>query len=210
MHEYHKIKSVFKRDDNTHYFLEGSWSVPEFNYLKDNEWVFTEKIDGTNVRIIWNPEASDNKLKFMGKTKNAQMQVSLYDKLNSLFTYDKFQTLYPDIPMCLYGEGYGVKIQTGGKYIPDGVNFILFDCFIDKLWLRRDSIENIAEKLEISVVPIVGRGTINDAVNLVKNGLTSTFGNFQAEGLVLRPCTELRDRRGNRIITKLKHKDFNL
>ena len=48
MTQYHKIQSVFKRDPNTKFktLLEGEYSIPEFEYLKDNEWVFTEKVDG--------------------------------------------------------------------------------------------------------------------------------------------------------------------
>ena len=32
--------------------------------------------------------------------------------------------------------------------------------------------------------------------------------NVWAEGLVMRPAIELLDKRGRRIITKIKHKDF--
>lgn len=31
------------------------------------------------------------------------------------------------VPVTVFGEGYGVKIQKGGNYISDDVNFILFD-----------------------------------------------------------------------------------
>ena len=53
--EYHKIQTVFLRDPETKYrtLLEGQFALPEFEYLADNKWVFTEKVDGTNVRIIW-------------------------------------------------------------------------------------------------------------------------------------------------------------
>ena len=51
MELYHKIQSVFKRDPATNHkrFLMGEYSLPEFEYLANNEWVATEKIDGTNV-----------------------------------------------------------------------------------------------------------------------------------------------------------------
>lgn len=44
------------------------------------------------------------------------------------------------VPVTIFGEGYGVKIQKGGNYIPDDVNFILFDVrfgnggSIESLW----------------------------------------------------------------------------
>ena len=48
MKEYHKIKTVFKRDPVTKFktLLEGEFASPEFEYLKNNEWIFTEKVDG--------------------------------------------------------------------------------------------------------------------------------------------------------------------
>jgi hypothetical protein len=111
--------------------------------------------------------------------------------------------------MVLYGEGYGVKINKKGKYyISDGVDFILFDINIDGYWLRRESIEDIASKLGIDVVPIIGKGTLKEAVELARVGFRSGFGDFMAEGIVLRPEVDLISQSGNRIITKIKHKDF--
>ena len=54
MKEYHKIHTVFKRDPANKYrtLLMGEYSHPEFAYLRYNDWVFTEKVDGTNIRII--------------------------------------------------------------------------------------------------------------------------------------------------------------
>ncbi len=55
MNEYHKIQSIYLRDPETKHkrFLIGQWTLPEFEYLADNEWSFTEKVDGTNIRIYW-------------------------------------------------------------------------------------------------------------------------------------------------------------
>ena len=47
----------------------------------------------------------------------------------------------------------GMKIQKGGgRYIKDEVSFILFDVKIDKWWLRRPDIEEIAGDLAIKVM----------------------------------------------------------
>lgn len=207
MKEYHKIQSIFKRDERSHKFIEGEFSLPEIEYLKNNTWVFTEKIDGTNIRVFWNHEAQH--VSFGGRTSNAQIPVFLYDKLNELFIADKFKELFPEISLCLYGEGYGARIQKGGgNYISNGVSFILFDTLIGEWWLRRGDIEDIATKLELDTVPIIGRGTIQDAIDLVKIGFKSTFGDFIAEGLVLKPEVDLYNRMGHRIVTKVKGKDF--
>ena len=211
MEEYHKIQSIFKRDEKTHKFIDGAWALPEFEYLKDNTWVYTEKIDGTNVRVSWENNGVDWHLKFGGRTDNAQMPTFLYQKLCDIFGAFKepfWEEHFPD-GVTLYGEGYGAKIQKGGgNYSPDGVEFILFDVKIGDWWLRRDDVGGIAQNLGIKVVPCLGEGTIGNAILEVENGLMSAFGNFQAEGMVLRPKVELQTRSGHRIIAKLKGRDF--
>jgi len=202
--EYSKIQSIFKRDEKTHKFIEGEYSLPEFEYLKGNQWVWTEKIDGTNVRVNWNGKET---ITYYGRTANAQMPTFLVTKLQSLFT-NVFRINYLDKPMTLYGEGYGAKIQKGGNYISDGVDFILFDVLIDDWWLKREDIEEVANKLGLKVVPIIGRGTLNQAEGILRAGLQSRWGDFLAEGLVLKPEVELKTRSGHRIITKIKHKDY--
>ncbi|MCP4215045.1 MAG: RNA ligase family protein, partial [bacterium] len=71
MKQYHKIQTVFKRDpENRHKtLLEGEFSIPEFEYLQDNDWIFTEKVDGTNIRVMFDGE----KITFGGKTERAQI-----------------------------------------------------------------------------------------------------------------------------------------
>lgn len=216
MKEYHKIQSIFKRDEKTHRFIEGKWSLPEFEYLKDNLWLWTEKIDGTNVRIDWIPAKLStiipnpgHKLIFGGRTTNAQMPTFLLKKLQEMFTVEKFNELYPETAMTLYGEGYGARIQKGGgNYIKDGVDFMLFDVMIDNWWLKRKGIEDIASKLGIGIVPILFASSIDYAIKMIKKGQMSMFGLFLAEGVVGKPRVELKDRAGRRIVTKLKHKDF--
>lgn len=207
MNEYHKIDTIFKRD-KTGKLLFGQYSQPEFEYLKDNQWDFTEKVDGTNVRIM-----IDSVLRFGGKTDNAQMPTPLLEKLQSIFTYDKLNEVFPVTKMlrevCLYGEGYGAKIQKGGgNYIPSGVDFVLFDVKVGKWWLKRDDVVDIASKLHLTVVPVIGIGTLESALEAANTGFKSRWGDFIAEGIVLRPCSELFGRAGQRIITKIKYKDF--
>jgi ATP-dependent RNA circularization protein (DNA/RNA ligase family) len=206
--EYHKIQSIFKRDERTHKFIEGQYSLLEFEYLRNNQWLATEKIDGTNVRVEW--DIANQTVTYGGRTDNAQTPTFLLNKLQEIFPKEKFVSLYPDISMCLYGEGYGARIQKGGgNYISNGCNFSLFDVLIGDMWLQREDVIDIASKLEIPFVPEVGRYTLETVVNAIKlRNLTSTFGDFLMEGLVLKPTTELSDRRGHRIVTKIKHVDF--
>lgn len=202
MREYHKINAVWKRDENGN-LLEGQYSLPEFMYLAENEWLFTEKVDGTNIRVMWDSET----VRFGGKTDNAQIPAPLIARLQDLFPVEHFEAL--PFPTCLYGEGYGAKIQKGGgNYKPDGVDFVLFDVWIDGWWLKRGDVLDIAEKLNIDTVPIIGSGTLQNAIDIVKEGFDSRWGGFRAEGLVMRPLVELFARNGERIIAKIKMKDF--
>ena len=207
MKEYPKIQTVYLRDSATRHktLLEGQFAKPEFDYLKDNIWVFTEKVDGTNIRVQWDGQ----QVKFAGKTDRADTQPFLLKKLDELFPAEKFQA--QQLPLlCLYGEGYGAKIQKGGgNYIADGVSFILFDVYIDGIWLERHNIEDIANKLLIDIVPVIGKGTLLEGIALVKNGYASRLRSTPPEGLVMRPEIELLNRRGERVITKIKKKDFS-
>lgn len=211
MKEYHKISTVYKRNPETKFrtLMEGEYAEPEFKYLKDNKWIFTEKIDGTNIRIM----CEDGVLKFGGKTDNAQIPTFLLKKLQELFPIDLLSEVFPGGPdeqVCMYGEGYGAKIQKGGgNYIPDGCNIILFDVKVDEWWLQRHNVENISNKFGIPTVPIIGEGTLSQGIQMVKDGFDSVIGKCKAEGLVMRPEVDLFNRSGKRVITKIKHKDFN-
>ena len=216
MRTYHKIQTVFKRDPENDFktLLEGEFSIPEFEYLKDNVWEFTEKVDGTNIRILWNGEDEAASLIpgfcIKGKTDKADTPSFLMEKLIEIFSplKDEFEETFKDTPVCLYGEGYGAKIQKGGGNYRKDNGFVLFDIKIGRYWLKREDIEGIAARLGLEIAPIIGHGNLSDLVELVRTGFNSKWGDFPAEGVVARPVIELLARNGERIITKLKHKDF--
>jgi len=209
--KYHKIHSLFKRDHQTNKFTH-EWSRPEFEWLRNNQWRFDEKVDGTNVRVMFSKDEDGFSLEFRGRTDNAQMPPKLLDHLHGRFNTEKLKEIFYDnadkVNITLFGEGYGAKIQKGGgDYRPDQ-GFILFDININGCWLRRDSVEDIADKLGIPVTPIIGYGDILDAINLCKEGFPSKLRDSEPEGIILRPLHEICDRRRDRIISKLKLKDF--
>ena len=208
MKQYHKIHTVFKRDmeNNGKTLLEGQYSLPEFEFLANNRWVFTEKVDGTNIRIKWD---GDN-VQFGGKTDNASIPAKLVERLRECFPDDSaFKSSFSDcdVGVCLYGEGYGPKIQSGGNYRTDQ-DFVLFDVRVGDWWLQRVDVEDVAAKMSLDIVPILGDGTLAECIETVRGGFNSTWGEFPAEGIVARPSTELFSRGGNRIITKIKCRDF--
>ena len=193
-------------------FILGEWTTPELEYLKDKEWVFTEKVDGTNIRIMWNGK----EVVFGGRSDDAQLYTPLLLRLQELFMRMEPRIKFAEIfgieeqDTVLYGEGFGANVQSGGgNYIPNGQDFVLFDVAINGLWLERKNVEDITNKFGIQIVPIIGYGTLEEAIEITKKGFKSQWGDFIAEGIVARPRVELLSRRGERIITKVKYKDFN-
>lgn len=212
---YPKIDTVFKRDLATNHktLVEGDYAQEAFAYLANNLWVFTEKVDGTNIRVMIGPcnESGPGAITFGGKTDAAQIPAFLVTKLNERFLpqRDALAEALPD-GGCLYGEGYGAKIQKGGGNYRADQDFVLFDVKIGDWWLERANVEDVAKKLGLDVVPIIGAGTLPEMVALAKVGIPSRWAQFQAEGIVARPSVELKNRNGSRIITKIKTKDFDL
>lgn len=244
METYHKIQTLFKRDldgsktGKKGKMIEGDWTTPELAYLAGNEWEFTEKVDGTNIRIGYAHSKAMQELgsvvEFAGRSDNASIPDPLRQHLEETFPREKFWEAFPDLDgtVVLFGEGYGPKIQKGGGNYRDDASFVLFDVKIGDFWLDRKNVNDIAQKLGIDSVPVLGTGTLQDAIDIVSTGLTwdkngqmknwggsiegkrmfaglrSQWGDFEAEGIVARPVVPLFDRAGRRIITKIKAVDF--
>lgn len=210
MIEYPKINTMFKRNmEGDKKIIEGDWADPVFEYLKDNEWEFTEKVDGTNIRVEWDGQD----VFYGGRTDNAQIPNGVINRLNDLFysvpAKQRLKDVFPDGDVILFGEGYGAKIQKGGGNYSKDQDFVLFDVLVGTYWLERHNVEDVARRLLLKSVPIIGTGTLQDAIDLVKNGKNkSGWGDFEAEGIVARTKVELFTRRGHRIITKIKAVDF--
>lgn len=218
--EYQKIHTLYKRDEKNNIII-GNYTMPEFEYLKNNLWECTEKIDGTNIRVevvFYKEPESDfmpkAKAYFMGRTDKAVIPPHLLSKLESIFGRVDWKQIFPDISeghVTIFGEGYGARIQKGGNYIANDTDFILFDVRVGDWWLNRKSLEDIAAKLRIKIVPLMGYMTIPEAEEMVRRGFKSTIAenkNYDAEGLVLKTPCGLLLRNGERIITKIKTVDF--
>lgn len=210
MTTYEKIETIYARDiQGTKKLIPGVFRNETVEFLKDCMWEWTEKVDGTNIRICWDGHT----VTFGGRTEKAQIPAPLVNRLSELFGGEQnaqlFEQLYGGKEAILFGEGYGKGIQAAGKaYRPDGVDFILFDEMIEYNYQPRISVEDVARAFGVNVVPIVGTGTLGDAVKYIKNHPKSTLGDIEMEGLVCRPAQELRDRCGNRVIVKIKWHDF--
>lgn len=213
MNEYHKIQSIYKRDDKGR-FRMGFWSEEWMAYLATREWLFTEKVDGTNIRVAY----SHGRIIYGGRTGNAQIPAKLIGRLDELFSDDLMFEHFEyaeEADVCLYGEGFGAGIQKGGGLYRDRQSFILFDVKVGDWWLKRSDVVDVARKLGIDVVPVIGVGTLLEAASMVLQGFPSKVARAQkgqdlpeAEGLVCRPAVDLFDRGGRRIIVKVKTRDM--
>ena len=65
MSEYHKIETLYERDE--HFKIGPDLVLRNRVYDTLKTWRWTEKVDGTNIRVIW----QGGKLSFGGKTDNA-------------------------------------------------------------------------------------------------------------------------------------------
>ncbi len=202
--DYLKINTVFKRDERN-LIIPGEWSMDEFAFLADVPWTWTEKVDGTNIRVHWNGE----NITVGGRTDNAQVPTSLVAALGFLNHPPLWQSVFPDADdVTVYGEGYGAKIQSGGMYRPDQ-SLIVFDVRVGEWWLKPDDVKDIAAKLGLDVVPTFDTMPLRVAVALVQSGnLQSHWPGAKIEGLVGHPAVDLYTRRGDRITAKIKAKDF--
>ncbi len=214
---YPKIPSPWKR------FTEGpergrfnyEWVSPEIQTLWDVPgWTFTEKIDGTNIRIEWDGYRPTIK----GRTDKAQIPEPLLNHLIDTFPEELLEQQFgeydPDLQneleknggVVLYGEGVGPKIQKG--LYSSEPRFVLFDVRIGHWWLRRESVVEVADQMGISVIPKYPFELPRNAVNHVREGLWSHYGDFFAEGVVGTAPLGLLSRSGSRVQVKIKTVDF--
>lgn len=211
MKKYTKIDTIFERDiDGTKKLMEGKFRDKTVEFLKDNEWICTEKIDGMNIGIVWDGHT----VSYQGRTERAQIPAALLDSLNECFggsiNEELFEQKFGEMQVILFGEGYGRRIQVKRGY-KSKPKFILFDVYLPEqdLWLEREFIEDIAQTFNIEAVPIVMRTTLQEAVGFVKTKPKSVLNDdINMEGLVCKPAVDLLSRVGKRLIVKIKVEDF--
>jgi hypothetical protein len=208
---YVKINSLWKRDParkNT--VIPGHFSVPEHEYLYDNLWRWSRKVDGTNIRLHWN----GTHVTIGGRTDNAQTPNHLTQAIidNGYTDLSKWVEAFgteENMDVTVYGEGYGPKIQKGGGLYREDPDFVVFDVRVGRVWLRRSDVEDIAVKLGAEVVPEYGTFTLREAWYRTWGGdlMPLRWSDAPVEGMVGVPVVPLLDRQGTRLIVKMKQRD---
>jgi len=206
--DYPKIETLFKRDEKTHKVYPDQLRNPLYGIIKS--WQFTEKIDGTNIRVMW----ADGKLRIGGRTDKASIPADLMQPLYETVDVQKMREMFSDSPAIIYGEGYGAGIQKGGAYSKTK-EFVVFDVLVaGRWWLNWQNVCGVADRLGLKTVPYLGEMGLDEAVDTVGSGFLSPLADRQtgervlAEGVVGRTVEPLFDKHGNRLIVKLKTKVF--
>lgn len=207
--KYPKIQNIYKRDHNTNKIIEHEYTCDEFHFLRNNVWRWREKIDGMNIRVIWD----GYKVSFAGRTDNAKLPGQLVNYLSEKFGGDikeeLFEQRFGDNPAILFGEGCGPKIQSGGYYTNQ--TFVLFDVAYqceecdEYRFMSEEYVDEIGDIFNLDMCNNHGAGKLDDAVEYVRS---YDSRGIEFEGLVCVPIIELRNRIGDRIVCKIKKRDF--
>ena len=214
--EYPKIETLYNRNpENMKKVIAGDLRKQEFGLV--DRWLVTEKVDGTNIRVLLGWNEGDPFIRFGGRTSAAQMSTSLLDYLSTTFTLDRVAAAFDEgTTAVLFGEGYGPKIQKGGGLYRVDISFRLFDVSVigDRTWwLNWNDVTDIAGKLDIQHVPVLGDDvTTDEAIGLVSlpsmTARADGGSGCAQEGVVARTDPGLLMRDGKRMVWKLKERDF--
>lgn len=189
---YQKINTIWKRDERNKIIL-GEFAIPEIEYLKENIYEVTEKINGTNmsIEIMFNQDGSIKEWNIHGKTETANIPANLLNEMNRLYNSmleddklkntfrvekmnpdtNKLEISYP-YKVTIFGEGYGAKIQGGGRYSATP-KFIVFDVMIqsseisEPIYLLRKNVEDICSKLSLDIVYCYGNKHLYEILEII-------------------------------------------
>ena len=204
---YPKFYAPYKRKKDSKY-LDLTQPREELLPYMNNEtrWWVSEKLDGTNTRIIWDGYKVDVK----GRTSSSQLQGYQNELLRELIQNDnyKFDETFGMQEVTIYGEAFGGKIQKN----PHGVEpqFKVFDINIDGVWLDYPSVKEISKNLGLKYNDHVLFDSWDKVIDIfkdIKKGRDDFDEYF--EGLVAVPGHMPLTRLGERVMTKIKVADFD-
>ena len=212
--KYSKYSSPFKKDEKFKNTIETSQILPV------GRWIKTEKIDGTNIRIIITKSDNDgNRIVYVGSRKlilNPKDKTSnqYMDCLNDI-NFNKLKEYFEEIDstIIIYGEGYGSGVQKGGIY-SSKKNYRVFDIRIGNAYQDFEYIEKVCIDNQLNIVPVIGEvreityGECITSLDKFKETLIKEGDGGIPEGIVYKFEPVLLNKYGERLIFKVKFKDF--
>jgi hypothetical protein len=173
-------------------------------------FVFTEKVDGTNIRVHWDGYS----VSFWGRTSRTKLHPELVEYLSSVFTEEAMEATFQDRKVTLFGEGIGKKIQSG--LYGDDYKFVMFDTFFEQdydsplrgIWSEPMTIFQLSRVFNVpSVEQFSVTGTLREGIRDLPFG-RSRLADVESEGWIATAVGGLLTRTGKRIKYKLKAKDI--
>ncbi len=135
-----------------------------------------EKIHGTSAHIGWKHD--EKKIHFFSGGESHEKFVALFDRD---FLIKKFEEVFPDISVVIFGEAYGGKQQAMSHTYGKELKFIGFDVKVGEYWLNVPNAKDVCKQFNIEFVAYVKVSTDLESLNAerdkpsvqaVRNGIT--------------------------------------
>lgn len=194
-------KRILKSCDSSN---KEDFRLEEVFYLKDNIWIGSRKCDGTNCRVLFD----GNEVFYNGKTNKANFSNDQKEYIEETFKEEIFEEYFrkegKSPRVVIFGELVGPKIQNGDNHSFKELEFIVFDVLINNVFLDVENIKQIAKyfNLRSSYDLLTIKGNLYQLQEIVKDK------DFKYEGLVVKPLVELYTKNKNRLILKIKKRDY--
>lgn len=148
-YEYPKTANLFSRDPDTHQVIK----TPKTEFDQIAHWHVTEKIDGTNIRLVFDPLDRESRNPVLrGRSDAANLPPDFFEEAFPQFEDEAHLKqalglalgLIQDhieetaISMIVFGEGYGPGIQKGGGRYAPSKRFRAFDIATFKTVYRNE------------------------------------------------------------------------
>lgn len=180
----------------------GAYRTPELYHLSEHTWFAWRKLDGQNIRVHWDGEQA----LWNGKTDNFTCDAKFREYMEYMFPEEAFEEKFGrDKEVTLFGEHMGPKVQ-GNELKLEHDKFVLFDVLVGNIWLEPEQVQDVAKFFGLYTPLDCGislHGPLDWLIEQVAHGELKEW-----EGIVATPCGGFRDRKGDRIIVKIKNKDY--
>lgn len=201
--EYQKIGNLYHFDEKRKEYTE-NFEDTIVNYLRELPWICTEKIDGTNTRIVWDGYG----FSVLGRTNKSIVTPEVMEIFSKKFIANKdmetvFEQTFGEKQVILFVEMHGGKIQRGA-YDCD-TQMVGFDIMVNGTYLNRIAAKQLFNIWGIEYVPVMLMNNLEEAIVFVKTHKESILHpKCDIEGLVCTPMQEIYNKKGERVIIKIK------
>lgn len=182
-----------------------AYRSPLLAYLAELPWTYSRKVDGENIRIQWDGEQA----LWNGKSNAFQCSAEFTKYMNDTFLEEIFEEKFGrDKVVTLFGEKMGPKTQ-GNELGLEKDEVVLYDVNINGTWLCGEDVAEIAKYFGIRTVFDFMPAMLGESKNLRELIKMCANGQFKDwEGIVATPLVEMRNQKGERVIVKIKNRDY--